>query len=347
MTFSIHANELRTLGYTVVMDPSIVSKRVEINQDFMRTIHTLPEYKNVPETFPVHKSVFEPALGAFSALGVASSFHNPHVRQMRHLAYLAAVPIFQQLCGPDDRFECVIDRMMYRTPEKDTTGESWHRDLPPAPFGRVPGVTTFGGWLNTGLTSQRFICSPGDILETIPASSYVPPPENPPRKKAKKEDAEHGMRGVKNVGEQAEVEIPPGGILIFNETLAHRIASSKKKLVCRIFMGWRISQDEPWQVLNPKLFEQIQNQDVIPLKSGQKSVMRSELHYTMTNKLMIPILVPWSQRHFRDELLVDCERDGVTYRIVPEVFHSLRKLDLMYEDYTASELAILFPHRIQ
>lgn len=287
---------------------------------FMATLDGMPEFKR-------DSGEIQYALGGFSALGVPSSFHNELVREMRVSAMKSMIPLFSHLCGPSEKFDQIVDRMLYRPAGKAPSAESWHRDCPPDGHERNDDERTLGGWWNLDDKPQHFICSPGSHLDKTEGRGFS---------KAKKP----------LVVDETTVIIPPGAILLFYETILHRVAGKKVGYaVKRLFLGWRISQSEESCI--PNLGSKLESQAIMPLKSGQLPPMFAALH--LVN--WIDKLEEWSVATFPQHLLMAHEiksgaRAGDIKTIIPRYFPSLLDLDLpLYPAYEEHEISILRPQR--
>lgn len=215
----------------------------------------------LPEYLPDAPSY---ALGGFGALGTPSSFHHPHVRALREVAYAHALPVFRALrsiTNPAFKLEHLVDRMLFRAPGVHPTRECFHRDTCPD---ASKGDFIFGGWLNLDAVAQTFSAVPGSHT----------PGEN------------HGQ-GFDVVGKEEQqqyraaarrITVPPGHLLIFFENIVHEVeGTAAPHAVARLFTAFRLTCCDAPLVRNVE--ELLQAQAVIPLKSGQVPPMFAKLHW--------------------------------------------------------------------
>lgn len=226
-----------------------------LRNEFAKTCECFPEFLDNNQKSYV--------LGGFSALANPSSFHNVFVRKIRQWCHIAILPHMKSI-SDGRKLEQVFDRMMYRPAGITPSKESWHWD-------EAPGVCdddmTFGGWLNFDAKSQWFSCAPGThSLKGTPKGGF---------KKVKKDKLEKQL--LKNP--PTKIEIPPGHIIVFFETILHEVVSEKKNYdSMRLFLGWRLTHNN-----NPLYSGNIDaaiNFATPRLKSGQLPPMYSLLHWT-------------------------------------------------------------------
>lgn len=221
-------------------------------------------------------------LGGFGALAHPASFHVPVVRQLRMRAYQKFfkkiyTPLLERH-GHDLMVHAVMDRVMIRPPGDEPTAESWHRD---EAANIDADDLVFGGWINLDCETdsqhlQTFSCVPGEI--TVQTGGGFAPV----RDRQQIEDYKQRKQVVK---------IPPGHMLVFDETLVHEVVGGKKDWVTvRLFTGFvvgkgrralvdKILGDPKWQKKNknscgPKklphsLKELLERKTAPPIKSGQ------------------------------------------------------------------------------
>jgi len=316
-------NDLVTLGVCVLpltelalhlKVPRIIGEMREIN-DPQRALIDLPF--EISDEHPTHI-----VLGGFGATGCPSFTHHPEARELRSKVYTALVPEFRKVFE-GRRLEVIPDRFGIRRKGTSVGGETWHRDVGP----KSPGDIIFGGWLNLdppGSPPQAFSCVPGNIL---------PPNINPmgfakfPREEYAGLEADFKVFG--------KFVIPPGHIIIFNQSIAHKITPAKAKFTSyRQYFGWRITNSiEP--VYDKQIF--IERQLMPPLPSGQIAPMYAKLHWANWQ----PRLREISTR-FRDEFRepVESKRAGVVFRELPGLVAS----GLAYPPYTSEEIYMFYPH---
>lgn len=262
ISMKIAATALDRVGYTIiqVLTPEEVSV---YHRGLMLDMKHFPEYV---EGHDLGKQV----LGGFGALGNPSSFHCGSVRNLRVLAHPKVEKLMRvfkkQTDGVPDNLEQIIDRVLYRTKGNSASKESWHRDIAP---GTPQGDMVFGGWLNLDTTGvQHFSCIPGTHT-----NGKVPGDDGFVKLSPEQQK-------LYNTKRQAPVVIKPGQLLIFNECLVHEIASKKLKAdsMLRLFMGWRLTNSTEKLIDNLK--ELLNEQAVMPLKSGQMPRIYPKLYWT-------------------------------------------------------------------
>jgi hypothetical protein len=220
----------------------------------------------------------------------------------------------------------VVDRMMIRPAGVSPSPELWHRD---EAKGLEPGEFAFGGWINLDDADQTFIGVPHSHLDAKSESRgfYTI------SKFLHKDCAERSVR----------IRVPPGHILIFYENLIHCVASATKKYPSyRQFISWAVTKSE--KVIIPGLDSRIEDQAIIPLKSGQLPPIYAKLH-----------LVNWPEKtsafaknvkpEYRSKHTFKSGRfAGTTIRVPQRFMKSLREMNHpMYPEYSEYETKILHP----
>ena len=288
-------------------------------------IHTFREYNNTDtNTF---------VLGGFSALGNPSSFHNPFVRKMRRGVHPTAKRVITKsftniIQEKNYKFVQDIDRLLIREKGLKPTAESWHRDIAADQTDEI----VFGGWLNLDTENHYFSCILGSQQHNETTEGFVTIKDKNLIQKYNRE--------------KTIVEIPPGALLIFNETLIHEVLAKSTSFVQhRLFMGWRLTTRT--QPAIPNLIHLLQTQSVIPLKSGQIPPLYGKLHWTN-----------WRQRielfskNIRSECLENRtvqsgKEKGKQYTIVAQFMNSLEHYNFQkYKPYKQKEIDILIPQPI-
>lgn len=211
--------------------------------------------------------------GDFSALTHAESFHHPWVRTLRWRAHNLVFPILKHLppnpnlgenpmygMRPPAYVAQVFDRLMTRPVGAKAIGEHWHRDFSPQAqkYDRV-----FGGWINLNLDeNQYFSCVPGTAVS---------------------EEMVKGNKGFQQIPKEEwpqyraraqRVTIPPGHILVFDQTTVHEVLKSQQKRVpqVRLFTGFirnLVKADNNTHPLIQENLKAMRLQSVPPVKSGQ------------------------------------------------------------------------------
>jgi len=309
-----YLKELNDSGICVI-PISKSSKRIkELHTKYVYAIRNLPEFKE--------KDGLK-VLGGFGAIGTASSFHQPYIRNLRRYLYNKVSHIFK-----DDsrKLEFIIDRAMYRPSGQSPTSETWHRDEAPD---ALLDDTIYGGWYNLDIESdQVFSCIPGTHTEVQGYGGYSKIP-----KEMKKE------LDLK----KKKIVIPPGHMIIFNENIIHEVNPHKKNYtMTRLFTGWRLTNsDIP---LIPNIKKILEDQDTVPIKSGQSPTMFSKSHLMFHHKLL---------ENMAENLIEECtykhtfksgKYKGITKLFPKMISPSLKELNIMYRQYTEEDIKILYPH---
>jgi len=294
---------LETLGYVVL--PTQFDS-AQLTDEFMKTLREFPAFLPGATSF---------VGGGFSALGNSQSFHNPFVRELRsQLCQRFGQHLKQQLGFP--YLQVLPDRMLYRPVGAKVTQESWHRDVAPG----LPSDLVLGGWINCGQSTEQFICVPGTRLDESNKKT-----ENGGFYSLKKSDfADYNAR-------KTVVQIPPGHVLLFDETIIHCVAASKHKVpLCRLFLAWRLTHSQ--EPLLPQLESQLLEQAVVTLKSEQEPRMWPKLWWVNWKSH----LVRFTQENIRPEYRETIQgiQRCVLYLLEPPVS----------QPYSLEELSIYKPH---
>lgn len=318
----------------------------------------LDNLANIPE----HKEGCMPfVLGGFSALGHPSTFHMDTVRDLRMKAYHTFFDHIFSKSGDGYQMEAIIDRLMVRPPYRKPTAETWHRD---EAKGAVYGDVVYGGWVNLDNTDQYFSCHPGSAASSNNGGFR-------PATASEKERARLG---------KVVVPVPPGHLLVFNETMVHEVMSKyRDQTSVRLFVGFRVSRvdsgplclhdlmikDPPREISkygqNVDLATKLATGAIIPLKSGQLPAMYPKL--TWSNKSIYRELTDKSKSgkaEFLGPSLTDSLNPVWTLlrnirtpgsgdapaptRVAPMYCDSLESKNYKPPQYSATDIAILFPH---
>ena len=219
---------------------------------------------------------------------------------------------------------------MLRAPGRAAAAESWHRDVAAA---AAAGDDVFGGWLNLDAVASEFVCCPGTHGDdAADAAGFAP------------------LGDAKAwAARSATVAVPPGHLLVFFETIAHRVASRRAPPagVVRLFAGWRLTASDAPLMGAGALASVLADQAVPLLKSGQTPALYPVLYWTNHRRLLPPLAM-----RFREELRVvrTLKRkrgdDRPEERVVcpPRHAASLRACGLpLYPAYDDDEVALLTP----
>lgn len=313
-------NTLKENGYIVL--PILDQKKLKYYMQKMQNdLIAMPEFKTGYCTGYV--------MGGFAALGNASSFHLPFVRELRLEIH---TQVYNDLFKPaldedkDLKFEQIIDRVMHRTPLQKVNAESWHRDESPCD----EGDEVFGGWINLDNNNQYFSGCPGTHKYVSKHNGFA---------KIKKEEFKEYQRLQKTI------EIPPGHIFIFYEKMVHEVKRSKKKYVNRLFTGWRLTKSDQCIHGNENLRKMLKEKAIIPLKSGQIPPMYAKLHFLNWVEKIVDFTQIIDEKCIETRQIKSGRKAGV-YRLVHRFMKSLKELDMdIYPEYEEREIEILIPHR--
>ena len=271
-------------------------------------------------------------LGGFKALNNPSSFHNLFVRKMRACAMLTMVPVFKEYIDKLEnseswKLEQVIDRMMLRPKGVSASAESWHRDEAKL---ALDDDKIFGGWWNFNDESQYFSCVPGTHKGIVGHSGFA-------AIKDKKE-----IELLKN--KKVLVEIPAGCIMIFYEQTIHEVLAKKSKTdIYRLFLGWRVTKSSKSLYPIQKLLNE---QGVMPLKSGQMPPMYATLHWTNWREKIVDFSSNINPKCLEMKKVESGKDKGKEYKIVERYLKSLAHYGFkMYRPYNEQEIGILLPSR--
>jgi hypothetical protein len=329
---SADAESLFANGVTVI-DCSAQGPYVN---DFDAALHGMPEYLDKD------LSKIGYVMGGFAGLGNPSSFHNPFVRKVRALLAIRASSLFQSYAilaslPRGIRMEQLMDRTLYRPPNKVPTAEAWHRDQSPVDDDDL----VFGGWLNcdpVGSQPQSFSCVFGTHKT---AGTGV-------HKDARGEQGfvkidEEERKKQKYRSRATTVSVPPGHWIVFHQNIVHEVvAIARAAPQRRVFAGWRLTTSDQPLFGEEELYKVCTQQGVPRLPSGQKVPMYASLHWTYERNRKM--LLDWCQQAIKPNLLVTKELHEKQLSVVPRYMSSLKELGLaMYPAYSEHEMALLRP----
>lgn len=329
------ASQLYEDGVVVISSEFLLENLNTYRCEFDSTIKKFPEFKIHPGLDEIIKDtngqVLRYGLGGTSFIGNPSVFHAPFFRKMREVVmYIVIEKLFRDYkrLYLDETFniEQIIDRIMIRPPLDIATAEAWHRDEAPK-ADIVNGDLTFGGWINYDKEPQYFSCVKGTHKNLD----------------INKRDKKKGFHKVDKADiptykeNKSLVEIPPASIIIFIEDLVHEILSNKKAVKqytsIRQFFGWRLTKHVNSSIHGDgQLRVMLQNQSVIPLKSGQ-----------------IPAIYPKTcviytiQRERKDKFIEAVLIRPDILDVKTRSIKSLKEIGVpMYEEYSEREIQMLF-----
>lgn len=309
-------------GYAVVRafdDPDSLSERFRgILQTMIDTEITRPPY----------------AVGGFSALGNAYSFHHPGVRRLRAEVMARMSPLLRAV-HPRHRLALGVDRLTFRPAGVASGAENWHRDLTPAHMCSTDDFI-YGGWLNTNaVESHTFCCVPGTHAEvdnhTVGRgfSTFSP--------------TEARARGFAE--SKTLVDIPPGHLIVFDQRLVHCIRGKKLPFALqRMHTSFHLTKgDEP---VIKNLADLFARGAVVPLKSGQVPRM-----WPRAYACNWPDKLVGASEAFPDRMKRACVLRGGNnalppgkYRVLQPVCPSMHEMGLDFPPYTEEEIGLHFPH---
>jgi hypothetical protein len=328
------ANQLFEDGVVVISSDFLLNNLHNFRSEFDSTIKKFPEFKIHPGLDEIVKDtkdqVLRYGLGGTSFIGNPSVFHAHFFRKMREIVmYIAIEKLFRDYkrlyLDPSFNIEQIIDRIMIRPPKDIASAEAWHRDEAPK-SDVMNGDLTFGGWINYDKESQYFSCVKGTHKNLD----------------VTKRDKKKGFHKVDKSDiptykeNKCLVEIPPASIIIFIEDLVHEIFNSKKSIKqytsIRQFFGWRLTKHVNQSIHGDNLRIMLQNQSVIPLKSGQTPALypKTCIMYTIQRE---------RKDKFIEEALIRPEILDVKTRSIK----SLKEINVeMYKEYGEREIKMLF-----
>ncbi len=326
------ADQLFQEGVVVIEDPFFAANIGTLRQEFEAALVSFPEYQQHPLLNQLNKDQTY-VLGGFSALNNPASFHNPFVRKLREWCMASLIEhLFRDFCAQhlDDTYqlEHIIDRMLARPPKLSPSAESWHRDE--APLAAASDLT-FGGWINLDKDDQFFSCVKGTHKAQRGKNGFG---------KISKSEGEAFQK------RKTSVRIPPGGMIVFFEHIVHEVVATKKSHPSiRLFLGWRFTKSHTPLIAG--LDALLQNQSVMPLKSGQIPPMSAKLHWTNWR----PILEKWSRGMMQPQCLEEKRvesgtKKGDKHLVVHQHMRSLAEYGFpLYHKYSPPEIRMLKPHR--
>lgn len=216
-------------GYCVL---PLLDNNLEATTDkFIELCHNAPELNSdkAPHT--------RFALGGVGYLPFASVTYHPFVRNINQLAYdlvtsnrifddYIAARFTEEERNTPGKIRCsmIPDRCLYRFPDQQVCEKGkWHRDLAPHILPEHTDIC-FGGWINLNHdTSHFFKCFPGSHIHTHPIHSFLTY-DNPKLGFANFSDADQLILSKQWPKlSSGLVEVPPGHILVFRESLIHTV----------------------------------------------------------------------------------------------------------------------------
>lgn len=260
------------------------------------------------------------SMGGFGALGIASSFHHPYIRQIRKIVK-KRFSRYIKMGFSGKYIEGFFDRFCVRNKTFGTIqNESWHQDiLDPKSFKNVEFLDTdimYGGWLNLNTKeNQSFIC--------VPKSQYD------------RMEIKVGFALVKNpdkINYYANLEkiitIPPGHAIFIQQGLVHRVNPFlPKQNSYRLFHGFRITESNKQLIDLESIFE---NLSVPLLPSGQVAPLYAKLHWVNARDKLNKFASNMDPKFTYDRVMKSGKDKGISYRVPGdkeyENIHSMKGL---------------------
>lgn len=322
---------LKLEGVVVVPTPIMVQNaRDQVVQSLLQSIVESPELNDPNPADPTWK----PALGGFAAMANPSSFHHPFVRKLREML-TAAVLDSDALPLEGRKLEKTFDRILYRIVGETPTAESMHRD---ESIAAKDGDVILGGWINLDDETQYFSCCPRthhDVSNQNKGFAKIT---------TKEEKASYRARFRRIV-------IPPGHCVIFYERLVHEVVAIKAtRRMLRLFLGWRITDEEEPLFGAQTMRSWIEEQAVPKIKSGQYPPVWPSAYSNFPKRFKT--LTTWSQRTYAAQCLYEHTvagegvAAGTRWIRVKAKMRSLREYGLpMWPRYDQHESLVLTPSR--
>lgn len=271
----------------------------------------------------------EYVLGGSGAHANPSSFHNMFVRGLRLDAMERSIALFREYDKNRGRKLAMFMHCVSEQRVGDKMARSrWHRNHVP---GHTEESNEFDGWINLDHVNQFFHYAPGNYVEGYAdvAALHIA-----------KEDA----LDMERSGRVAC--IPPGHMLVYINTVAHREASVKGRQCTqldslRFHVAWQLTpSDEP-------LFDYtkvIDEQGCPVLPTGQCPYMYGPMYYNMNADRV----ERWSKNTFCKQALVkrwskkDRKKRTVVFQHMPSLFEMQLRL---YPAYTSEERELFQPKK--
>ena len=340
------ATDLQTLGY-VVFPVFDADEMKSISQEFVRIS------MNAPELQP-HATPKRLVMGAVGYVPLASMVYHPFFRKINERVYEKAKQLFTTLAkGENTLFSMLPDRLLMRFPDQkvDEKGK-WHQD---DAANATENDECYGGWVNLNHDeTQYFKCLPGTHKPHHELFEKLEQKDGGRRGYANfrsKDDYELLENFWKTEGKRL-VDIPPGHVLVFRETLIHTVFKNPPtdNYILRQHVSFLLS-DHPSAVplhdrptnkkfaKRPKLIKYFKDQAIVPVRSGQETPVYSPFN-----------LFPGSKRALEDlssHYIEACKKDGLVKRFLP----SMKELEnasgvAMHDPMTEDEIALYLPRKL-
>lgn len=263
--------------------------------------------------------------GGFGALSLSSASHVPVIRKLRlHIHEFGKNALKEMSQRSNYKFEQVPCRFMFRPKGDVPTAESWHRDE--SKFAKDSDII-YGGWVNLNFEGdQYFSCIPGSQIQ------------GKHRGFAKLSREE--QKDCKN--KKRKIFIPPGYMLIFNETLLHEVCTIKMKFdTFRLHTAWRLTHES--ESLLPDLNQCILNQKAFTIKSGQSAAEYPRLAWTNWRDQLEKHSEKFKDSCKEFKTVQSGNHSGDMHFVVKQNLPSLCEINCMYIPYTEVETIIFQP----
>ena len=295
----------------------------DVVQRLKATIAEMPEFKKLQlsDLHPVIKKACVVAANGF--LANPSSFHNDVVRELRQWA----LPVVADVLHENNvKLAALPDRLVLRLAGEHSPGD-WHRD---EASGCLPTDNVYGGWVNLNTYAEVFRCIPGSQLA---------------RDQLRGGGGFHVLDSDE-VSAHEDIKVPPGHLLVFNETIKHCVypgnKTERKYGKLRLFMAWRTTVSPHCSI--GSLHDRLKSQESLAVKSGQEPPTYGPLHWACHKRKV----VDFSARIALEDCLEDRVTDGVKARVVKggkgrERMPGLAALGKPYTAYDDEELGVYMP----
>jgi hypothetical protein len=295
-------------------------------------------------------------LGGVGYVPFASLWYDPIVREITKKAYETVLKknVFGGIMENTKYISMLPDRPLIRFPgQKVNEKGKWHQD---DAANSVEDIDTiFGGWINLNSDVTQY-------FKAIPKTHKNDHPifDNLIQKNG-------GKRGYANFTSETDqkflkkywesniktlIEIPPGHMLIFEETLIHTVFPNPPidKPILRLHTSFNISSsnvplhDRPFQAKhrkNRKLKDLFKDQELVPVRSGQNTPLYSPFNLFPNNAHAVDEL----SNHY----ISACKKNNRVMRFLP----SLKEISeistniSMHPPMTEQEISYYVPHLLE
>lgn len=209
-------------------------------------------------------------LDKFGALGIASSFHHPELRELRRALANRSI-IFKRAFARKIKklpyFSELLDRLSFRRVGTEEFKQTAHTDTTPLGIEEKDDVIA-GGILNLNDHDIFFSCIPGSFK--VPDKSH-----------------HAGFNKTSETIGMKKIKIPPGYRCVFRQTIVHEVHSKKVEKLSKDYYGqFRLYQGIAWRkssgpVFGAKYLDHVFKEQCSPLlPSGQRPLIYSPNYST-------------------------------------------------------------------